>query len=296
MRPETKERVLRALAELDYVPTKAARALRKKRADVIAILLPDVSNQFFACLARGVEAVSFQNGLSMMICDSNHSREKEARYLDILLKEGVDGAVFVPVDKPDEKRLLRLSNHGIKVVVADRRVDRWPVVEADNVGGAYELTRYVLSLGYRRIAYIAGPPNVSTSQDRLRGFQKAMREAGLQPIVVKYGDFTFETGYALAQQILAHHDVDLVMCGNDLMAVGVLRAATKEGINVPQELGLTGFDHIRFADLVDPPLTTVEVPAYAMGKEAARLLFSSTTVSKKLGVRVISGGTCSPRR
>ncbi len=296
MRPETKERVLRVLAELDYVPVKAARALRKNKTGVIAVLLPDVSNPFFACFTRGVEAVSFRNGVSMMICDSNHSYEKESRYLDILLEEGVDGVVFVPVDKPDERKLARLKKHGIKVVVADRRVDGWPVVEADNAQGSYKLTKYVLSLGYRRIAYIAGPAKVSTSQDRVRGFQEAMREEGLSPIVVEYGDFTFETGYSLAQKIFARGDVDLVMCGNDLMAIGVLRAAAEQGINVPQDLGLTGFDHIRFADLVHPPLTTVEVPAYEMGEEAARLLFSSTAAGKTISVRIISGGTCAPRR
>lgn len=296
MRPETKERVLRALSELDYVPAKTARALRKRKTDMIAVLLPDVSNHFFASLARGVEAVSYQNKISVIICDSNHSRDKEARYLDILLNEGVEGVVFVPVDKPDKKRLLRLKRHGIKVVVADRRVNDWPVVEADNWGGSYNLTKYVVSLGYRRIAYIAGPPNVSTSQDRLRGFQEAMREAALQPIVIQHGDFTFETGYALTQQILASHEVELIMCGNDLMAIGALRAAMERGIEVPHDLGITGFDHIQFADLVYPPLTTVEVPVYEMGKEAARLLLSSTAASKKLDVEVILGGTCTPRR
>ncbi|MEM3433781.1 MAG: LacI family DNA-binding transcriptional regulator [Candidatus Methanomethyliaceae archaeon] len=295
MRPETKQRVLRALAELDYVPVKAARTLRRNAAGIIAVLLPDVSNPFFACLARGVEAVSFQNGVPMMICDSNHSYEKEARYLDILLEEGIDGVVFVPVDEPDEQRLARLGKHGIKIVVADRRVDHWPVVEAENVRGSYELTQYVLNLGYRRIAYIAGPPSVSTSRDRVQGFLKAMEDAGLQPIVMKYGDFTFEAGYTLAQQILSHGAVELVMCGNDLMAIGVLRAAMEMGMGVPQDLGLTGFDRIQFADLVHPPLTTVEVPAYEMGRAAAELLFSSSMASRTISVKIISGATCAPR-
>lgn len=132
MRAETRQRVLQALAELDYVPVKAARALRKQKTGMIAILLPDISNPFFAVLARGVESACFKNGFSVMICDSNHSFEKEARYLDVLLEEGVEGIVFVPVDKPDEKRLKRLLRHGTKVVFADRGVQGWPVVEADN--------------------------------------------------------------------------------------------------------------------------------------------------------------------
>jgi len=293
---ETRARVLRALEELDYVPAKAARALRRQRSGVIAVLLPDVSNPFFASLARGVESVGFQNELSVMICDSNHSYEKENRYLDILLTEGVDGVVFVPVDMPDEEKLARLARHGVRVVVADRRVDGWPVVEADNQRGSYELTEYVVNLGYRRIAYIAGPRNVSTSCDRIRGFLRFMQEAGLAPVVVKYGDFTFESGYALAKEILKEQNVDLIMCGNDLMAMGALRAAAECSIAVPSELGITGFDHIRFADLLHPPLTTVEVPAFEIGAKAVSLLLRPEVEAVCVDTRIIPGGTCAPRR
>lgn len=293
---KTRARVLKALEELDYVPAKAARALRRQRSGVIAVLLPDVSNPFFASLARGVESVSFQNGLSVMICDSNHSYEKENRYLDILLTEGVEGVVFVPVDMPDEDKLARLARHGVRVVVADRRVDGWPVVEADNQRGSYELTKYVIDLGYRSIAYIAGPRNVSTSCARIQGFSQAIKEAGLSPVVVKYGDFTFESGYALAKEILEEQDVDLIMCGNDLMAMGALRAAAEYSKAVPSELGITGFDHIRFADLLHPPLTTVEVPAFEIGTKAVGLLLHPELAAVRVDTRIIPGGTCAPRR
>ncbi|MEN3010299.1 MAG: LacI family DNA-binding transcriptional regulator, partial [Candidatus Bipolaricaulaceae bacterium] len=292
---ETRLHVLRALKELDYVPTKAARTLRRQKSGIIAVLIPDITNPFFASLAHGVESEGFLKGLSVMICDSNHSHEKEDRYLDILLKEGVDGIVFVPVDIPDVKKLERLVRHGVNVVVADRRVEGWPVVEADNRGGSYSLTKYVISLGYRRVAYIAGPSNVSTSLDRVQGFMDAVKEAGLTPIAVEHGDFTFESGYRVAQRLLSERDVELILCGNDLMAIGALRAAAELQIKVPLELGITGFDHIQFADLVHPPLTTVEVPAFAIGAEAVGLLLSSGRTSIRLETKIIFGGTCVPR-
>lgn len=292
---KTRKRVLWALEELDYVPDKAARSLRRQKSELIAVLIPDVSNPFFASLARGVECICFQNGLSVMICDSNHSHEKEGRYLDILRKEGIDGLVFVPVDQPDEEKLRRLERHGIFVVVADRRVEGWPVVEADNKVGSSELTRYVLESGYRRIAYIAGPSHVSSSQDRVQGFIETMSKAGLEPLDVKYGDFTFESGYLLARELLAMRDVDFIMCGNDLMAIGALRAAAEKNIKIPLELGIAGFDHIQFADLVHPPLTTVEVPAFAIGVEAVRLLLASTRNNIKLPTKIVPGGTCVPK-
>jgi LacI family transcriptional regulator len=297
MRPETKQRVLQALAELDYVPVKAARVLRQRLTGVIALLLPDVSNPFFACLARGVAMVCFQNSISTIICDSEHSHEKEGRYLDILLQEGVDGLIFIPVGQPDEKKLQRLARFGVKIIIVDRRIKGWPVVEADNYGGAYQLTQYVLSLGYSRIAYIAGPQNVSTSEDRLQGFLAAMQEAKKSIVHILYGDFTFESGYKAAYQILREHSVDAIMCGNDLMAIGALYAASELRIPVPDELGITGFDQIPYAKLVHPPLTTVWVPAFEMGQKAAQALLMAKEIrGEKLSVEIIRGGTCALRR
>ena len=274
MRPETKARVLWAIKELEYTPVKAARSLRRQRTQVIGILLPDISNPFFSLLARGVASVAFESGYSTLICDSDHSVDKESQYLDILLAEGVEGIVFVPVCRPDMKRIERLLRRGVKIVVADRRVEGLPAVEADNRGGSRELTEYVLSLGHRRIAYIAGPKEVSTAQDRLVGFQEAMEEAGLKPVVVRHGSFTYESGYELAKAILETEKVEAIMCGNDLMAIGAIRAAEDLGMRVPQDISIAGFDHVLFADLVRPRLTAVSVPAYEIGMEAMLSLLS----------------------
>ena len=297
MRPETRQRVLQALEELGYVPIKAARVLRRRLTGVIAVLLPDISNPFFARLVRGVTMVAFQHNASTLICDSEHSLEKEKRYLDILLEENVDGLIFIPVGQPDKEKLQQLCRFGIKVVLADRRVEGWPVVEANNFDGAYKLTEYVLSLGYDRIAYIAGPLDVSTAKDRLNGFSTAMEVRGKTPVTIVYGDFTFEAGYDLARQILREYSPDAILCGNDLMAIGSLYAAKELGISVPDELGIAGFDQIPYANLVHPPLTTARVPAFEIGQEAANALFTcSEFKGKKLEVEIIFGGTCVPRR
>jgi len=296
MRPETKARVLRAIEELEYIPVKAARSLRRQRTQVIGVLLPDVSNPFFSLLARGVESVAFERGYSILICDSNHSVEKESRYLDILLAESVEGIVFVPVGQPDMKRIERLLRKGVRIVVADRRVEGLPAVEADNRGGSRELAEYVLSLGYRKIAYIAGPKEVSTSQDRLLGFQEAMEEAGLKPVMVRHGNFTYESGYELAKAILETEKVEAIMCGNDLMAIGAIRAAEDKGLRVPEDLGVTGFDHVPWSELMRPKLTTVEIPAYNMGQAAIRQFLKGDNQNRLLEVRIIPGATCARRR
>jgi len=292
MRPETKERVLRAIEELEYTPVKAARSLRRQRTQVIGVLLPDISNPFFSLLARGVESVAFERGYSILICDSHHSVEKESRYLDILLAEGVEGIVFVPAGQPDMSRIERLLRKGVRIVVADRRVAGLPTVEADNRGGSRKLTEYVLSLGYRRIAYIAGPKEASTAQDRLLGFQDAMEEAGLKPVVVRHGNFTYESGYELAKAVLETGKVEAIMCGNDLMAIGAIRAAENLGLRVPEDLGVTGFDYTPLLALAKPKLTTVKVPSYRFGEEVARQLFDGKGEDLVLPVKLIPGATC----
>jgi len=292
MRPETKERVLLAIEDLEYTPVKAAQSLRRQRTEVIGILVPDISNSFFSRVVRGVGSVAFEKGFSTLVCDSNHSLEKESRYLDILLAEGVEGIVFIPVGSPDMKRIDRLLHQGIKVVVADRRVDGLPVVEADNRGGSEELTRYVLGQGYRRIAYIAGPQEVSTARDRLAGFQETMAEAGVVPVIIHYGKFTYESGYEHARELLDKHNVDAIMAGNDLIAIGVIQAAEDKGLEVPRDLGVTGFDNTPLLALARPKLTTVKVPAYRFGEEVARQLFEGEVEDLVLSVKLTPGATC----
>jgi len=292
MRPETKDRVLLAIEELDYTPVKAAQTLRRQRTQAIGILVPDISNSFFSLLTRGVAAVAFEKGYSTLICDSDHSVDKETRYLDVLLAEGVEGIVFIPVGRPDMKRIDRLLHQGIKIVVADRRIEGLPTVESDNLGGSRKLTKHLLRFGYQRIAYIAGPQEVSTAQDRLAGFRQAMTADDLSPVAVCHGKFTYESGYEHARKILKKHRVDAIMAGNDLIAIGVIQAAEDMGLSVPEDLGVTGFDHTPLLALVRPKLTTVKVPAYRFGEEVSRQLFDGKGEDITLPVRLIPGATC----
>lgn len=296
MRRETRERVLAAIRELDYTPAKVARSLRKQRTQAIGILLPDVSNPFFSLLARGVESVAFEAGYSVIICDSNHDSQKEAVYLSMLLEERVEGLVFIPVGQPAPDLIQRLLNHGVKIVVADRRVDGLPTVSADNRGGSASLARYLLDVGYRKIAYLAGPKGASSAEERLAGLVSALKEEGLSPVWVRWGHFTFESGYHLTRKLLSEVETDAIVAGNDLMAVGAIRAVEERGLRVPEDIGVAGFDHIPLADLVKPRLTTVESPASRIGEEAARQLMEGTCRDLCLPVELIPGASCAQRR
>ena len=295
MRPQTRDRVLQAIRDLSYAPVKAAQTLRRVRTRTLGILLPDITNLYFALLARGVESVAFETGYTTIICDSDHQSSRESQYLEMLRSEDVEGIVFVTAGTPDPEALDAVLRQGIRVVAADRRIQGVPTVEIDNYRASFDLTRHVLDLGYRRVAYIAGPDTATTSIDRLAGCEDALAAHGLVPVSVLAGDFTVESGAACARRILEESDVDVVFAANDLMAFGVLGAAEEIHLNVPNDLGVAGFDHVPqmpYSALMRPDLTTVEVPVRELGRSAATLLLEGDGHSVQLDARLIVGGTC----
>jgi len=296
MTPETKEKVLAAIEKLDYTPLRAARSLRRQRSQVFAVLVPDISNPFFALLARGVESVAFRAGYAVLIGDSNHSVARESRHLSLLLAERVEGVVFIPVAQPDMDAIRRLSSSGARVVVVDRQVPGLPTVGVDNRAGSALLAEHLLKLGYRAIAYIAGPEGVSTAHERLEGFAEALGGWGVAPVCVHHGGYTYESGYSKAKNILERERPDAVVAANDLMAIGAMTAAEECGLRVPDDLGIAGFDRVPWAELIRPWLTTVEVPISRMGSEAAQMLLDSSIGSLQLPVKLIPGETCARKR
>ena len=295
MRPDTRDKVLKAIRDLNYAPVKAAQTLRRLRTNTLGIVLPDITNLYFALLARGIESVAFEQGFTTLICDSNHQPEREIQYIDMLRSEDVEGIIFVPVGIADSKSLNTLLAQGIRVVAVDRRIPELPIAEVDNYEASLGLAKYVLSLGYQQIAYITGPEIVSTGEDRLAGLSAALASRGIELSVLCRGDFTFESGYACAQRILSDTRVDAILAANDLMAFGVLRAAEERRVSVPKDLGVAGFDHvphIPYATFMHPQLTTVEVPVYELGRAAASLLIDEKDESIQLPTKLIHGGTC----
>lgn len=295
MRPETREKVLEAIRDLNFAPVKAAQTLRRLRTKTLGIVLPDITNLYFALLARGIESIAFEQGFTTLICDSNHQPKREIQYLDMLRSEDVEGIIFIPVGIVEKKPLNAALDQGIRVVAVDRRIPSLPIAEVDNYAASFELAEYVLHLGYRKIAYITGPDTVSTGEDRLAGLSNALTSRGIKLSGLCRGDFTFESGYTCALRILEDAGVDAILAANDLMAFGALRAAEEAGRSVPKDLGVAGFDHvphIPYATFMHPELTTVEVPIYELGREAALLLIEGEDESIQLPTKLIHGGTC----
>lgn len=273
---QTRARVEAAVEELGYVPNRLARSLRLKRTNTLALVVTDITNPFWTTVVRGVEDAANDAGFTVILCNTDESEAKQDAYLQVLLQKRVDGILFVPASGAAEP-VNRVQKQGIPIVVLDRRVPdaRVDVVRGDSEGGAYLLVRHLLDLGHRRIAVLSGPQIVSTSVERVSGYCRALREAGLGEGAeqVYYGQFTQPSGYQAAQEALERTPQPTALFAtNNFIAVGALRALGDAGLRVPEDISLVSFDDLTSELVIEPFLTVADQPAYEMGRRAAELL------------------------
>jgi len=275
---ELRERVLAAMRELDYTPNAAARMLTLKRSRTIGLIVSDIRNPFFASVARGVEDVAQELGYTVVLCNSDESAEREAACLTALESRAVDGVLLASAGVADE-HLSRLVRAGFPIVLVDRDLPELgaPAVVLDNEGAAYNAVRHLLAGGHRRIAMLSGRASISTTTERIAGYRRALREAGLavdERLIVS-GASTSEGGAAAATVVL---EVDpppsAIFSGNNLMSIGALQAIANHGLVVPDDIALVGFDDFPYpwSDAFRPHLTTVAQPTYELGRRAAEIL------------------------
>jgi LacI family transcriptional regulator len=274
----TKKRVQAAIRQMGYVPNTLARSLRSRRTSTLALVLTDITNPFWTTVARGAEDAASKAGFSMMLGNTDESEEKQGRYITALLEKRIDGILFVPVGNTSAViRMVKRQN--VPVVVLDRRISgaKADVVRCDSEGGAFKLTKLLLSLGHRRIAVLSGPGNISTAEDRVHGYQRALSEQGvpLQSELMQYGRFTVESGAEMADRMLRLAPrPTAIFAGNNFIAIGALKAVQEARLRVPEDVALVGFDDLPANLTIAPFLTVAKQPAYEMGKGAAELLLA----------------------
>ncbi|HHW12843.1 MAG TPA: LacI family transcriptional regulator [Firmicutes bacterium] len=277
-------KVLAAIEELDYRPNGMARALKSKKSKVLGLIIPDIVNPFFPLVVRGVEAAALRYGYSLILGNTDGKLEEEARYLELFVEKCVDGIIFIPASnfKKNIRTFLRIES---PKVVIDRALEGTglPTVMTDNITGAYLATRHLLANGRRRILFISGPQDLQASQDRYKGYKKALGEFGLDEELVLNGDYTFDSGKRVMEQALKEKlCFDAVFGANDLMALGAMVVLSENKIKIPEDVEVVGYDNILFSSLSKPTLTTVEQPAYQMGYEATRLILRQIYSKKEL--------------
>jgi LacI family transcriptional regulator len=287
--PALAQRVHAAVEALGYRRNAVARSLRRSQTSLWTVIVPDVGNPFFTAVVRGLEDEAQQRGCSVVLCNSDESPGKEANYIAVAAAERVAGVVISPA--ATNTNVTPLIDLGIPVVAVDRRLHGADVdtVLVDNQRGAEAATGHLVSMGYERIACITGPSRAMTASERLKGYKRALRRHGrdVLPNLIRHADFREHGGHEAMRSLLADVAVDAVFVANNLMTVGALEYLVTQGIRVPEDIGVVGFDEIPWADLVRPSLSTVAQPTYDMGRAAGRLLASHSDSPDKQPETVI---------
>ncbi|MDP9427797.1 MAG: LacI family transcriptional regulator, partial [Actinomycetota bacterium] len=276
---ERRARVLDAVRVLNYTPNESARNLKRRSASTVGLVVPDLSNPFFALLAEGVERAASARGVLVVLCAPEATGETESLNGRLLRSQRLDGIIYLSGAATSPASLLELTRLG-PVVLVDEQLPGFdlPSIVSDNRRGARELARHVLDQGHERVAVIGGPKELWTAEQRLAGYREAFAAAGRDPdaVPVLVGDYHLSSGSELAARALAGSAQErptALLCANDLMAIGALEYCKLIGARVPEDLSVAGFDDLPFASLLTPRLTTVRQPAHEMGQCAANLLF-----------------------
>jgi DNA-binding LacI/PurR family transcriptional regulator len=275
---ETDARVRAAIAELNYRPHPAAQILAGHRTRMLGLVLPEISSGFFPPLLRGIEAVARDNGFSLLIYSTADDSPAEAPRAYPLGEHNTDGLLVFTDSLPDAE-LARLHCIGFPVVLLHHSSPEGldtPCITVENKAGARKLVDHLIQVhGYRRIAFLSGPPGNEDSYWRERGYRESLAAHGLpfDPALVATGGFDDEEAQAAVEQWLAEGvAIDAIFAGDDDAAVGVLNALARAGKRVPEEIAVGGFDDVPLSRYLNPPLTTVRMPIEMVGREAVRQL------------------------
>lgn len=272
---EVRLKVEAAIKSLDYVPSAVARSLKAKTTATIGLLVPNSLNPYFAELARGIEDYCERNGYCVILCNSDDNPDKQRSYLRVLLEKRIDGLIVASAGG-DSGLAQGLAGVKTPMVIVDRGLEGVDadLVRIDHEYGAYLATRHLLELGHRDIATIGGPASTSVAQMRQAGFARALKEAGVEvsPSRMLESDFTSTGGYNAASVLLERNPPSAIFAGNDMIGIGVLRAAAERNVRVPAELSVIGFDDIQMSRYVYPALTTVGQSILQLGEMAAEVL------------------------
>jgi LacI family transcriptional regulator len=272
----SKRRVLAAIEQLNYRPNLVARGLAKRKTFTVGVIVPDISNPFFPLVVRGAEDVLQKSGYSALLCNSDDQPSKEEHYLEFLMSRRVDGILLAKTPAPiseDLRKRLRDSKIPIVMLMRTNPDISEDVVLSDDGKGAFDATSHLASLGYKSIAFVGGPSDVSNAKERSEGYQKALKlhDLELDPKLMFAGDYRMDSGYRAGLAILPRRP-DSVLIANYMMMVGFMKAAEEVGLRCPEDFGAVSFDDYPWLGFFHPRMTTVDLPKYDIGARAAEIL------------------------
>jgi len=277
VREPLRKRVLDAVQRTGYQPSQLARGLRKDKTNILAMIIPDILNPFFPGVVRGAEDVAFSNGFRLVLCNTDNDHAKEISHLKALQSYLPSGLIVIPSDFSDlAAQADSYRKAGSAVVCVDRLPRHWDgdSVTINNAEGSFHATSYLIDLGHQHLAAITGPLRLTNSQDRLKGFKKALRQAGLDTSPEYLQETTFDKagGYAKTKILLRMVPrPTAIMACNDMIALGALQAIREAGLHCPDDISIMGFDGLDLTEMTTPQLASVYQSPYQLGATAAQL-------------------------
>lgn len=300
---DLKDKVMKAVEELEYRPNQVARSLASQKTSLIGIIVPDLTNHYYSRMISSIEEYASERNYNIVVCNIKENLNKEVRYLNVLKEMWAEGIILMH-EKIDQQTKEMLKAYNIPVVLASVKIDELNVssVNIDDYKAAYDATTYLVQKGHKRIGIIAGDMrDITAGQLRYRGFVEALKEneIDINPLYIKEGKFKIEDGYQAMDEIFEScEDVPTaIFAVSDSMAIGAMNCAIDRGYRVPDDISIIGFDNIDLAAAVRPRLTTVNQPAEEIGQISVKILIDMINgkVSEQeiiLSHSIVEGNTC----
>lgn len=276
---ETRDKIIRAIQKLNYYPNVTARNFKRRKTNLIGLFIPDVTNLFYAELAKGVIDAAKEKKYNVLLYATDYQRKLEKDFFELVVSKQVDGVV-IGYNLIEERLLDKLEKAGVPMALVDVYAanSSCPSVVVNNEEGIRQGISYLIELGHRRIAYLSEPPYALALVERQRSFLRWARDWKLDfrenwILVEKKQRNRVEIGFSLGKKLLKEHPLPTaVMCSSDLVAIGAMKAFLSSGLRIPEDISLIGFDDILLCSYVHPSLTSIKQPKYEMGRTAVKFL------------------------
>lgn len=274
----TREKVLKCIEELDYKINNIARSLKTNKTYTIGFICPELTNDFFMSIAKGVEDELKQHGYSMIVCNSNESIQEEGNRIALLCEKCVDGIISIPVSNEGE-HYRQLKDHNIPIVLADRMLDDFTAdaVLVDNINGSYAVIEYLINQGHRRIGFIGGDMRITSARERYEGYRRAHEDycIPIEEGIVKFGDFHVQSGYHLMKELMEMEaSPEYVFVSNYFMHSGATKYILENREKSDRSVFIAGFDHVELSSILGISSISIRQPMMEIGSKAANLLLS----------------------
>lgn len=275
---EVRSKVLKTMRELGYTVNTIARSLRNQKTNTVGLIVPDISNFFFSEIVQSVESVLRENNYKLVLVNTNENIDYEKEHIRVLKNQLIDGLIVAPATSATDGQsyLSEMIDENCPIVFIDRKPKGYvgDCILANNSEATYNSIDFLIKKGHEKIGIITGIPGLTTTDERLEGYRKALKDNGLgiDEALIKIGDSKVGSGYKLTKELLSVQGITAIFVANNLMTIGSIKYLIEKQINIPKDIAIIGFDDYEWASISNPPLTVVKQPAYEIGEKAAQVL------------------------